>query len=403
MQPLPPSDSSPDSFPSTFQERVSGTDRMENEEHAFEDFRNALLHQSPKPVLTALLVLSNVMVFVWMVSDGVSPFQPSAIEIIDWGANYAPRTLDGEEWRLFTCMFLHIGILHLGMNMLALWNLGRILERLVGHTGFILLYFISGLAGSLASVSWNPVNPSAGASGAIFGVAGALLGVSWKLRRSLPPAFLKSSRILALNVLALFVVFTVINHFHPMIDNSAHLAGFLTGTVCGLLLGEPIPNPGRSLWVLRNLILAVVGTAGLVMAFGALPKPPTDVVKLLQKYDRVNKIVYDQDRQEHGRYKAGAISPKEYAAFLERNVLPRWQELYEDFAGAKNVPPVYKSVVESYTRALMLFRTGIELKIEALRDLNNPQKVIRSKQAFDEANAIIQRVHEEVEQSSDAD
>lgn len=379
-------------------ETVSGTERRdENDHRKLEDFRKALLEQTSRPVVTFLVVLANVAVFVWMVQQGVSPVSPTPLEIINWGANYGPLTLNGEEWRLFACMFLHIGLIHLGMNMMALWNLGRILERLVGPTGFLLLYLISGLAGSLASVYWSPMNPSAGASGAIFGVAGAWLGLSWKLRRTLPKAFLKSARFLMWNVIVLFVGFNLLNYFYqPMIDNSAHLAGLLSGVVCGLILAEPLPNPGRSFRLLRNLILAIGGTAGLYLAFSMFPGPPADVVKLEQKYLRVSRTVDNKLKQADGRYRAGAMSPEEYAAFLEKEVVPRWQEVYTDFASAENVPANFEPLVGDYMKVTKLFQTSFELEIEAIRE-NNPGKKIRSTQTFNEANAILKRMQEEAE------
>ncbi|MCA9071975.1 MAG: rhomboid family intramembrane serine protease, partial [Planctomycetaceae bacterium] len=359
-----------------------------------EDFRKALLDQSSVPFVTYLLVLSNLAVFLWMVFEGVSPAQPTAMEIIDWGANYAPRTLDGEEWRLFTCMFLHIGILHLGMNMLALWNLGRIVERLVGPVGFVLLYLVSGLAGSLASVFWNGMNPSAGASGAIFGVAGALLGWSWKLRQSLPQSFLRSSRFLAWNVLVLFGVFTLINLYRPMIDNSAHLAGLLVGAVCGLLLGEPIPNPGTSKRRWRNILVAVIGGGGLFLASSLMPGPPADIVKLVTKYQRVRSTLNEKLEQAAGRYDAKAMKEQEYATFLEKEIIPPWRELHADFASADNVPPAFQTTIQSYMDAFVLYETSFELKIEEIRE-ENPQKGIQSEQRFKEANEIIERIGEE--------
>lgn len=384
--------------PSPVSSEVSSVSESQDriEQQRLERFRKALFEQTAWPVVTFLIVLANGAVFGWMVNEGVSPVQPSPLEIIAWGANYGPRTLNGEPWRLVTCMFLHIGIIHLGMNMLALWNLGRILERLVGPVGYLLLYLISGLAGSLASVFWSPMIPSAGASGAIFGVAGAWLGLSWKLRRTLPKTFLKSSRYLAWNVLILFIVFTAVNHFHPIIDNSAHLAGFLAGAACGWILAEPLPNLGRSRRQLKNLGVAVVGSAGLFLAFVALPGPPTDIVKLEQKYQRVSRTVYDKLDQANSRREAGAMSEEEYATFLEKEVLPRWRELHTDFAAAENVPPDYRPVVGNYTKVFELFQASVELKIEAIRE-KDPQKETQSNQTYDEANRILERMQEEAE------
>ena len=95
--------------------------------------------------------------------------------MLDWGANFGPMTMNGQWWRLVTCMFLHFGIIHLAMNMWILWGLAQVVERLVGSTGFAIAYMASGIAGSIASLAWYPVGVSAGASGAVFVTAAALL------------------------------------------------------------------------------------------------------------------------------------------------------------------------------------------------------------------------------------
>ena len=112
-----------------------------------------------------------------MLATGVNFLAPDPQDMLNWGADFGPKTLNGQWWRTVTCMFLHFGIIHLGFNMWVLWDLGQLVERLVGNVGFLVLYFASGIAGSLASLAWQPLAISAGASGAVFGVAGALLGL----------------------------------------------------------------------------------------------------------------------------------------------------------------------------------------------------------------------------------
>ena len=106
---------------------------------------------------------------------GTSILDPTSQQLIDWGANSASLTLGGQWWRLVTSMFLHIGAMHIFFNMWCLWDLGGICESLYGHLTFAAVYLISGVGGSLASVWWRPMGVSAGASGAVFGVAGALI------------------------------------------------------------------------------------------------------------------------------------------------------------------------------------------------------------------------------------
>src|SRR5215468_11743666 len=129
----------------------------------------------PNVSVTSVLLVLNVAIFGLMLVWGLDPMQPAIDSLIQWGANYGPKTTQGEWWRMFTCMFLHIGLLHLLFNMVALWNVGGFMEHLLGSTGFLVLYLLAGLLGSVASVAWNPFVVSAGASGAIFGLYGGLL------------------------------------------------------------------------------------------------------------------------------------------------------------------------------------------------------------------------------------
>src|SRR6266566_4669282 len=118
---------------------------------------------------------ASVLVFVIMVLRGVSAFSTTPQQAISFGADFGPLTLNGQWWRLVSSMFVHFGLIHLGLNMWCLWNLGRAAERLLGRFSYLLAYLVSGIFGSIASVFWHPLAAGAGASGAIFGLAGALV------------------------------------------------------------------------------------------------------------------------------------------------------------------------------------------------------------------------------------
>src|SRR5499425_2958094 len=148
----------------------------------------------PRIAVTSVLLGLNVAVFGLMLAGGVHPMTPNIDSLIQWGANYGPKTTNGEWWRMFTAMFLHIGLLHLLFNMVALWNVGGFMERVLGPAGFLVLYLLSGLLGSVASVAWNPFVVSAGASGAIFGLYGGLLAFLVQHRDTTSQAFLAPLR-----------------------------------------------------------------------------------------------------------------------------------------------------------------------------------------------------------------
>jgi rhomboid protease GluP len=131
-------------------------------------------------VIPALLAI-NAGVFMNITWQGVSVLGARIDEYLHFGANFAPLTTNGAWWRLITATFVHFGVVHLAFNMWALWESGRLAERLLGHGWFAAIYLFAGIAGGCASIVWNQDTVSAGASAAIFGVYGVLL-VHYALR-----------------------------------------------------------------------------------------------------------------------------------------------------------------------------------------------------------------------------
>jgi rhomboid protease GluP len=187
--------------------------------------------------VTAALVGLNIVVFLAMVFSGVSPSSPRSEQILQWGANSGPLTLSGQAWRLFTSTFLHIGIFHIAFNMWCLWDLGQLAERIFRRWSYLAIYLLSGIAGSIASVWRHPFGISAGASGAIFGVAGALITALYLGKLPVPKAALTST----LKSLLFFAGFNLlIGQAVPGIDNSAHLGGLTTGLLLGGILASTV-------------------------------------------------------------------------------------------------------------------------------------------------------------------
>jgi membrane associated rhomboid family serine protease/Flp pilus assembly protein TadD len=181
----------------------------------------------------------NVAVFIGMLLSGASPMSPSGESLIAWGANYGPYTLTGDWWRLVTSCFEHIGIIHLAFNMWCLWSLGAVAERLYGRVTFACVYLLCGISGSLGSLWWHstPVL-SAGASGAIFGIAGAVIA-SLKLGdydRAMGHGTMQS--------LIAFVGYNVVfGAISGRTDNACHFGGLAAGLVLGALIAKAAPEP----------------------------------------------------------------------------------------------------------------------------------------------------------------
>jgi rhomboid protease GluP len=211
-------------------------------------FAVALLSATPVAWVTPTIIFANVLVFVLLLASS-SSLTPEVSVVLNWGANFGPRTLHGDWWRLVTSMFLHFGVIHLGLNMWALWDTGRLVERLVGNVGFVLLYLLCGVFGSLASLWWRPTVISAGASGAVFGVFGALLGLLIFRRDSIPPATLVQLRNSVVSCIGYNLVFGLTSQ---RIDNAAHIGGLLAGVCCGVLLNQPFHGDLFARRIVRN-------------------------------------------------------------------------------------------------------------------------------------------------------
>jgi rhomboid protease GluP len=212
--------------------------------------------------LAQVLVGANVMVFIAMVlASGPSLDFTGQVEV-HFGANFGPYTLSGDWWRLVTYMFLHGGLMHIAFNMWCLWDLGALCESLYGRWTFACIYLITGIAGGLASVAWNPGVLSVGASGAIFGLAGALLASFYLGEFSVPKVAIQGT----LRSLLFFVGFNVLfGAVVSGVDNACHVGGLISGLILGALIARVAPQHDD---LLRRV--AVLGVVALALAASAL-------------------------------------------------------------------------------------------------------------------------------------
>ena len=237
---------------------------------------------------TYTLLGINCAVYILMVLTGVSPIKPTSQSLLVWGADNAGAILYyGQWWRIVAAMFIHGGILHLALNMWCLWNLGMLAEPLMGSFGVIAVYILTGAAGDLLStlVNWikyhdldggavgliGPVG--VGASGAIFGIAGALIILLKSNRLPVPPMELKKLRrsVIYFAVINLVIGFSINAGSNAIgasvgVDNMAHLGGFASG----LLFAVPmIPRIGSDRRIFNMRLRTAIGVvAGVLVLFG---------------------------------------------------------------------------------------------------------------------------------------
>ena len=219
--------------------------------------------------VTPIILNLNILVFVVMILTGVDIMVPDTDSLIAWGANFRPITLAGEWWRLLTSCFLHIGIIHLLMNLYALMYIGIQLEPHLGKTRFLAAYLLTGIAGSANSLYWHELTVSAGASGAIFGMYGVFLAM---LTTNLIE---KSARQAMLTSIAIFVGYNLVNGVRGGIDNAAHIGGLISGIVIGYSFYPGLIKPDKE--KLKYITLAIITLAVLSYSFVIYQRTPNDI------------------------------------------------------------------------------------------------------------------------------
>src|ERR1700675_1187956 len=213
--------------------------------------------------LTQVIFGINAAVFLGMVLSSGAVMDFPGRELVRWGANVGVLTFSGEWWRLLTNVFVHGGLLHIAFNMWCLWNLGQLCESLYGRWTYAGVYLICGVGASLASAAWNPYRASVGASGAIFGLAGALIAAFKLGEFSVPRAALQGT----LRSLGAFVVYNLIfGAAMSGVDNAAHIGGLLTGLILGAVIALIAPQQEHAPRRLAIFLATSVALAAGAMA-----------------------------------------------------------------------------------------------------------------------------------------
>ncbi|HMH22268.1 MAG TPA: rhomboid family intramembrane serine protease [Puia sp.] len=184
--------------------------------------------------VTMVIIFLNLTVFIAMVIAGLGFIEFTAADLASWGGNYGPYTSDGQWWRLLTSIFLHVGLMHLALNMYALLFVGIFLEPLLGRNRFAICYLVTGILASLASYKVHPNVVAVGASGAIFGMYGIFL--AFLLTGAFPPAMKK----VFLASTLIFIGYNLLMGLAGNVDNAAHLGGLVAGFVIGLMLSGKV-------------------------------------------------------------------------------------------------------------------------------------------------------------------
>lgn len=381
-------------------ERTADFERQVAEQGSF---NAALAALGTRPLITPALLIANCAFFAWTVYVGGGFLQPNGPLLVQWGTNYGPRTLDGEWWRLFTSMFVHFGVLHLALNMWALWGMGQLTEKLFGSASFLVLYLFAGLSGSLASLYWHPSLDSAGASGAIFGVLGGLLAFMVNPKTRIPASVATVHSKSA----GLFILYNLFNGFaHAGIDNAAHIGGLLAGFAMGWLLARPVDLEARQDPLPRLALGSFLGAALLITLSWSLFHPNATVVaerKFRHQVELFAKAEAEALTAQNALAQLASsnkITDHEWGRRLDAEIIPKWQAA-EDQIAATQLPadsrlaPLRTALIEYLDQK----RLVLTLFSDAARH-DDPEKLEWAKQVSnknnakaEEVKALIQRVY----------
>jgi rhomboid protease GluP len=286
-----------------------------------------------KPWSTGAIVAMNVAIYVAMAIATKKFGQFTVPELLAWGANFGPLTVNGQWWRVFTALFVHFNLAHLAVNMWALWNVGRLTERLFGSATLAFLYIGAGILASLSSIAWDPSLSTVGASGAIFGVFGAFLAFLSRQRKQIPAVIVRKHWIST----SVFVLFSLVNGaIQPGIDNAAHVGGLLCGFVLGYILARPLDAEARTRFPLHQIagactfvLIAMSAAIWQVKGIGSGLSFPEQYFRAHSAYVTGEARNLQLWNELAGRAARGTISDSELGERFARDIVPFWENQQE--------------------------------------------------------------------------
>jgi rhomboid protease GluP len=321
--------------------------------------------------VTIALVGINLAVFGAMLMNGAGLWHsPNGIQL-EWGAGFGPATKDGEWWRLGTAMFLHFGLVHLVVNMWALWDAGRLTERLYGSPRFVIIFIVSGLTGNLVSlIAQGDQAVSGGASGAIFGVYGALMVGLWTVRSRVHPV---EHRWLFGGAVAFSLATLLLGLLIPGIDNAAHIGGLFSGALAGSVLISPLLNrdapTGRVRWA-----AAGVYSVAVIALVASIPAPSYRWHEELTAREGIRQFL-DEDKRIAIRWqqildagKQNGATFEQLAGQIDSDIKQEYLDSFEQLSALSLDPAAPSASTLNYLKKYTLLRSDAAQSLsEALR------------------------------------
>ena len=362
-------------------------------------FQENLKKSAPGLIVTKILIALNVLVYIYVSTKGNNFSNPSSQLLLDMGASNGEKIFSGEWWRLISSMFLHGGLTHIAFNMYALWAIGSIVEKLFGGFGYFIIYMLSGILGNMLSLyNHSPFIVGVGASGAVFGIFGALVAFAYfkNIPKQIAGGILK-------NALLMIVINGAIGLSIPQIDNSAHIGGCIGGIIVAYFIGQDLSKLNVKKRRLVSIVVSVVCILFVYLSWGfvkdknstnedpriqVLEKEQKELDTIIARFNSyettkekdVQVLIDKFTNGEISAEEAGSILKKEYIEFFKKEgailqgalnkdfVKPEWKkytkkyvELYREYWY------LYKKYFETANTNYLAQATLMKNKINALR------------------------------------
>ncbi len=328
--------------------------------------KRAETEETPRgwPIVAIGLTAGTVAVSGWLAFAAGSLADPE--KLVSWGANFGPRTTNGEWWRLVTAMFIHASTLGLLVNVAALVQVAVVLERVVGRPALVAVYLSAGIFAGLVSVSVRPVDVTAGASGAVLGLYGLLLtSWMWGLIHQSPAIRLP----VIVKIAPAAAVFLVYHSFGGELAGTAQTAALVTGFAGGLVLARGFhvrkPSP-------RRLAVVVATTVVIAVLSGAPLRGLTDVRPLVARIVSVEKTTAAAYEVQVAKFREGRASAEALCSVIERQILPELEAAAATLSAVRGVPTPHEGLTTAARDFVGLRLESWRLRIRGLRKSSMP-------------------------------
>lgn len=322
-------------------------------------FETALRARTRLVLAAPALAAGTAVVFLGMVGAQGALSDPQTL--LEWGGNFGPLTSNGHWDRLVRSIFVHAGLLHVAINLAALVQLGRVLERLTGALAFTAVYVMSGIVAGLFSLSTSPVDIAVGASGAIAGLYGLLVAIAiWGLIHRTPA---RIPLVVMKRLAPVTGIFVLYNALNSGLHTGAELAGALTGLACGAAFAG---NIGTARPRLTRVGGAAAAGAAIAILWALPLRGMTDVVPEMQRLVSAEDRMAAAYERAVGQFRLGALSAGQLAQVIERTIVPELNAAIARIAALDGVPPQQQALVASAEEYLRLRGQSWRLRTEAL-------------------------------------